>query len=165
MRCYHFGNFYMSSIQQGIQAAHAQMELVLKYKDRDENCKQKQELFDWASFHKTMICLNGGMNDDLHDLLALMIDEGNKFAWAHFNESQEAMGGMLTNIAIVLPEVIYETAEKLRKRTHYIQRGEDHGGAPGSKAVIENDYDTLEVILSEWEYFFINHLNKCGMAR
>ena len=71
MRCYTFGNFYFSSIQQGIQAAHSQMELFNKYiphnfnDNRVADIPQIDMLWDWSNNHKTTICLNGGMTSDL----------------------------------------------------------------------------------------------------
>ena len=132
MRIYHFGNFYMSSIQQGIQAAHAQMEIFVKYPLIDLNgiiangdrpgaklireASKADFLYSWAVYYKTMICLNAGMDIDLKGILELMNDEDNPYPWSCFYEAEEAMNGMLTNIAIVLPERIYETASNVRKR-------------------------------------------------
>lgn len=113
MRCYHLNNMYLSSIQQGIQSAHAQMELFVKY---PSNTPQGAFLFDWATNHKTMIVLNGGFLSDMQEALEFLNNPSNPYPFAEFYESQEAMGGMLTNIAIVLPEKIYTTAEFMRKR-------------------------------------------------
>ena len=118
LRCYTFGNMYMSSIQQGIQAAHAIGEMFVKYnplqvKTLSTNTEDTRYsgcvniLYDWATHHKTMICLNAGNNNSLCSLLQLMQRADNPYAWAVFYESQEAMQGMLTNIAIILPESVY----------------------------------------------------------
>ncbi|RLC47057.1 MAG: hypothetical protein DRH57_04815 [Candidatus Cloacimonadota bacterium] len=121
MRIYHFGNFYFSSIQQGIQASHCQMELFNKYIPHPYNgnevddCDQINQLWDWSNNHKTMICLNGGMNSDLIATKAFFEDESNPYPWSTFYESEEAMGGMLSNVCIVLPEKIYEMSALLRK--------------------------------------------------
>ena len=113
MRCYHFGNFYLSSIQQGIQAAHAQMELFVKYQDTGINYvedyqptideieyQQKvDDLYDWAENHKTMVCLNGGALEDLKNIEELMLNPENKFPWSKFYEDESSLGGILTNIS------------------------------------------------------------------
>ena len=149
MRIYHFGNFYMSSIQQGIQAAHCQTGMSVKYKycEAYTTPEQQEMYWDWAENHKTMICLNGGMNSDLYDILKMMDSKDNDYPWGYFNESREAMNGMLTNIAIVLPERIYETASKVRSR----------------------EYTTLEDIkhlyLTEFENKLIDTLNSCSIAK
>lgn len=117
LRCYHFGNMYLSSIQQGIQAAHAQMEMFVKYNphnvefDLDKCDKQYTNalkmLYKWATYHKTMICLNAGMDTEMRAIEAFLECGDNPYPWAAFRESEEAMGGMLTNIAIILPEEVY----------------------------------------------------------
>lgn len=109
MRCYHFGNMYLSSIQQGIQAAHAQMELFVKYNPDHPDTKAREDLYYWANDHKTMICLNAGFNSEMQAIKGFLESEENPYPWAAFYESEEAMGGLLTNIALVLPESVYST--------------------------------------------------------
>lgn len=107
MRCYHLCNMYLSSIQQGIQSAHAQMELFNKYVCSDD--PQEDMLFDWSSNYKTMIVLNGGYLSTMENALEFFNQYDNPYPFAPFYESKEALGGILTNIAIVLPEKIYNT--------------------------------------------------------
>ena len=113
MRCYHLNNMYLSSIQQGIQSAHAQMELFVKYVD---NSPQKEMLYDWGKNHKTMIVLNGGYLADMQEALEFFMHPENPYAFAEFYEGEDALGGIMTNIAIVLPEKIYKTSEFIRNR-------------------------------------------------
>jgi len=113
MRCYHLSNMYLSSIQHGIQSSHSQMELFVKYQ---KDSKQKEALYDWAENHKTMIVLNGGFLSTMREALAVIAVEDNPYPWSTFHESEEALGGILTNVAIVIPEKIYETAALIRKR-------------------------------------------------
>jgi len=121
MRLYTFGNFYFSSIQQSIQGAHAAVELFNKYIPHTYNdnmvddIPQIEQLWDWSNNHKTMICLNGGMNSDLIDTMDFFEDEEVPYPWAAFYESEDAMGGILSNVCIVLPEKIYEMSSLLRK--------------------------------------------------
>ena len=108
MRFYAMGNYYLSSIQQGIQAAHALGEMTVlmqsKLGDADER------IFDqWLTRHKTMVLLNGGNNQDLRGLWALLTDERNtQFPVSKFNEDEQSLDGALTCVAIVLPEYMYE---------------------------------------------------------
>lgn len=111
LRCYHFGNMYLSSIQQGIQAAHAQMEMFVKYNENCEDKKARDDLYFWANDHKTMICLNGGYASNMQEIVQLLSSKENPYAWAPFYESTEAMAGLLTNIAIILPENIYSVSK------------------------------------------------------
>ena len=85
LRCYHFGHFQLSSIQQGIQGAHAQMELFVKYNIARASeldnipeyapttpelqfIESTKMLYTWGREHKTMICLNGGNSASLQDI-------------------------------------------------------------------------------------------------
>lgn len=113
MRCYHLNNMYMSSIQQGIQSAHAQMELFVKYQTPTN---QKSMLYDWATNHKTMIVLNGGFLSDMVSTYQFFDSDKNPYPYIKFHESDEALGGILTNIAIVLPEKSYKLSELIRNR-------------------------------------------------
>lgn len=113
MRCYHFTNMYLSSIQQGIQSAHSQMEMFVKYEDTSS---QKDVLYDWASNHKTMVILNGGYLSVVQELLEFLTDDNNPYPFAPFYESPEALGGILTCIGLVLPEKIYVGAKLMRDK-------------------------------------------------
>lgn len=121
MRCYHINNFYMSGIHAGIQSAHAQHELMLKYMiPQGELLSVPQQARDsyveWARDHKTIIVLNGGMQGDLQQWQEfLSLSGGHKYAWASFNEDQYALNGALTNIALVLPETIYKYARDITR--------------------------------------------------
>jgi hypothetical protein len=104
---------YLSSIQQGIQSSHTQMELFVKYKSPSN---KKDILFDWAEIYKTTIVLNGGFLSTMQEFLGFLQVEDNPYPFAEFYESEEALGGILTNIAIVLPEKIYKSSELLRNK-------------------------------------------------
>jgi len=164
----------MSSIQQGIQAAHAQTRMALKYPQMDlrEICiangrnpepyeiklKNTTDMyFDWAQNHETMICLSGGMDINLQEIKQLMAQPENTYPWAYFNEAQEAMAGMLTNVAIVLPEHIYEAAANIRARKWNIINNSVYEGEPypGNHKLDITDYDIRVIKL----------LNSCGLAK
>jgi hypothetical protein len=139
----------MSSIQQGIQAAHAQMELFVKYnpcgQSEDPHFDQAlSSLYDWAESYKTMICLNGGMDLNLKEIKEYFELPENPYPWAYFNESHDAMDGMLTNVAIVLPEEIYEAAKEAKKN---------------------GDGTLLYKGLKSYDLGIIRLLNGCGLAR
>lgn len=157
MRCYHFGNYYMSSIQQGIQAAHCQMELFVKYEKNlvpNYTSVQKQFLYNWAENHKTMVCLNGGNLQGLKNIETLLQREENKFPWSTFYEDEESLGGILTNVAIILPESIYDTAAKIRSGEYVIC----------VTAVLDKDGEFV-LEMTEFEIKLIALLNSCQLAR
>ena len=54
---YCFTHGYMNTMQQGIQSAHAVVEMFNKYSAETEIGRQ---LYDWSQRHKTLILLNGG---------------------------------------------------------------------------------------------------------
>ena len=104
MRFYAVGNMYLSSIQQGIQAAHCVAEMM-----RSENLHRERTnmIIDWAHDHKTIICLNGGNNKSLNDFYDLVRYQ-QQFPVAQFHEDQDSLAGMLTCVGIIVPEEIYE---------------------------------------------------------
>lgn len=113
MRAYFFMNMYLSSIQNGIQSAHVVAELFYKYQINNGSHRSNQycQLMDWANRHKTMILLNAGYSEELHNLQEFFLSDNNHYPWALFKESQEALDGAFTCIGIILPERIYETAK------------------------------------------------------
>ncbi len=185
MRCYHFGNFYLSSIQQGIQSAHAQMELFVKYNDvnadnfgcvddtrTNDECiihrNSHKLLYDWAENHKTMICLNGGMAADLLSIENVFNHRNfhaNPYPWASFREEEDALNSTITNVAIVLPERIYETASVSRSRDYRIDKIDDDTYDLVEKiGTYPNEVSRQNINLTEWEYGLINILNSCRLA-
>lgn len=122
MRCYHFNNMYLAGIHAGIQSAHAQQELTIKYlldEARSHTEEAKQNYIEWTQSHKTMCVLNGGGSSDLRGWIEFLSQaENTLYSWAPFSESEGALDGALTNIALVLPEKMYrfnaQIAEMLR---------------------------------------------------
>lgn len=113
MRAYFFGNMYLSSIQQGIQAAHATAEMFVKYDNTDN--PEFSILDTWARDHKTMVLLNAGYSQEIHNLCTFFSEQNNPFPWAPFRESRESLDGALTTVGIILPEEIYNAAKALRE--------------------------------------------------
>jgi hypothetical protein len=109
LRLYTFINFYLSSIQQGIQTAHIVHELFNKYKFSSQTCAL--HIDEWALNHKTIIVCNGGGTIDLKAGIA--IAEASQYAWAPFYESGDCLSGALTGFGIILPEVIFSCRRSL----------------------------------------------------
>lgn len=126
MRCYHLCNMYLVGVHAGIQSAHTQHELAIKYLAStpfrnltgDESMNEygtrldlfhdaRVEYIDWANNHKTMILLNGGMMSHLVEFETFLNAHQHSFAWAAFREEEAALNNALTNIGIVLPEHMY----------------------------------------------------------
>ncbi len=161
MRAYYFGNMYLSSIQQGIQAAHVTAEMFTKYttvsEDYEINSDPKRlMLSDWAKNHKTMILLNAGYGAELYKLTGLFAITENPYAWAGFNESEEALDGAMTSIGIVLPERIYETMAICRNERIN----------PEFISVHSRSHELeLPTDLTVWEIELIETINQYGLAR
>lgn len=138
LRCYTFTLYQLSSIQQGIQAGHAAVELTRRGHDLTMN---------WAKNHKTMVLLNGGDLTELNELVFFMCNNDNPYPWAAFYESVESLAGILTSVAIILPKRIFLTAEAVRK---------NQPGIP--------EYLYPETF-NEWELGMVSRLAKAGLAR
>lgn len=110
-RGYFFGNFYLSSIQQGIQAAHVIQEMTKKYEPLRYSTNAATEIFrDWCFEDKTMILLNGGMHQSLYEVysrLLEMTNRGTDYPVALFNEERAALNETITCVGIVLPKSVY----------------------------------------------------------
>lgn len=105
MRAYFFGNMYLSSIQQGIQAAHVVHDMFVTYQVESE---RKQKLFNWATNHKTMILLNAGYSSEIFALSAFFRTEDNPYPWSNFYEDPDALNSAITSVGIILPAKIYD---------------------------------------------------------
>lgn len=104
MRLYTFINYYLSSIQQGIQSAHIVSELFAhKFEP-----KKASMIKNWAVNHKTIICCNGGNNKSLDELVALFSSLENPYPFIEFYEDEESLGGVRTGVGIILPEHVYD---------------------------------------------------------
>jgi len=158
MRAYFFGNMYLSSIQQGIQAGHVIHELFLGYPQTqiEKMSEEEKMLWDWANDHKTVCLLNGGYSENIRALCELFCSHRNPYPWANFCEGIDALDGALTCVGIVLPEKIYVAAKLLRD------------GAISSwnlETVVHNpDNVEEEWTFTSWEVKLIFELNKYRMA-
>lgn len=108
-RAYFFGNMYLSSIQQGIQAQHCTAELFVKYPTIETRSTPADRLHLWAKDDKVTIVLNGGYSDMLAELLQFFESPDNPYPFASFHESEEALNGALTCVGVVLPNKVYDS--------------------------------------------------------
>lgn len=117
MRFYGFGNYYLSSLQQGLQSAHLVGELFTQY---NQGSGQLNIVYDWAKSYKTMVLLNGGNSaslQELYDFLGELKASGMYLPYAKFHEDEQSLGGALTYVGIVVPERHYEAASIIRAAT------------------------------------------------
>jgi hypothetical protein len=104
LRLYAFVNFYLSSIQQGIQTGHAAVDIVRKYEASDD-VNNAAMVLDWADNFKTFITLNGGNHAGIKQ--ALVLAETSGFPFVAFHEDEDSLGGLMTAVAVVLPADIF----------------------------------------------------------
>jgi hypothetical protein len=137
-------NYYLSSIQQGIQSAHVLGELAISHGKNIQSAIYSKPIlmyFDWLENHKTMIVCNGGNNKDLRELRLLFSTA--KYPWAYFREDDDSLDGALTAVGIILPKEIYDVKYDRLNET-YIYDNEN------GKEIIYNkdseDTDTFKLI-------------------
>lgn len=107
LRFYCFVNYYLSSIQQGIQTGHAAVQLLRNYQclsgERTPNVKLVES---WADYHKTFVTLNGGNNTMIKASTDIIADSG--YPFVTFFEDEQSLGGIQTCVGVVLPETIFK---------------------------------------------------------
>lgn len=135
MRLYTFCNYYLSSIQQGIQSAHIIGEMFAGGVDMGP--ATLTVLYDWAKNHKTMVVLNGGNSADLTDLKYKLsaIADRLYLPCASFREDGQSLNNALTCVGVVVPENIYAYNEIERELAK--QRSK---GGPLADVMVLNPY-------------------------
>lgn len=156
LRCYAFVNFYLSSIQQGIQHGHAAVDLVRKYRADGQlfHTLQAEMVAEWADNHKTFITLNGGNFEGIvHSLDVLdKVD----FPYCTFHEDHASLCGLMTCVAVVLPEGIFNARWV---ETYAGGHWRSEFNRPDGSRVTHMFDDT------EPEAQLIKHLRSCPLAR
>lgn len=113
-RGYVFVNRALSSIQKGVQGAHALVEMTtnLEYQQHSgpNSLAPARALESWSVQDKTLVFLDCGFHQEIleHYLTAASFCE--KFALPHalFVEDDWTMNSMATAFAIVVPDTIYD---------------------------------------------------------
>ena len=115
-RLYSFVNYYLSSIQQGIQTGHAAVDIVRKYTSdanlSKRNTEYQQHLVEkWADHDKTFIILNGGDSTGI-DNATRTISANNTFPWSIFKESSDSLSGIQTCVSVIVPAYIFDVTKQ-----------------------------------------------------
>lgn len=111
MRLYSFTNYYLSSIQQGIQTAHMVAEMSLK---------NDPDFISWAQRHKTIIVLNGGNSRDIAETYLFLINRGNEFSISMFKEDKDSLDDAMTCTGIVLPTLFCASIDSYRETGSFV---------------------------------------------
>lgn len=148
MRAYTFTNCYLSSIQNGIQPAHCLVDMFVKYLPYSVSPEFNAYL-NWATNHKTMICLNGGNAAGVQDIYNTLQEIAPVLGlpFGKFNEDEQSLNGVLTCCGIIVPEAMYEFAADVRA-------GNRCFGVPAGDDVWSNAHVKL-----------ITLLNSCNLAK
>jgi hypothetical protein len=157
MRLYTFINYYLSSIQQGIQSAHIAVDLFCKYTDPKYDKKILDTIITWADDHKTMVVCNGGNVASLKDLIQFFKDEENIYPWASFCEDGDSLGGTLTGVGIIIPEELYDvtTEFEYNKKT----------GIRSKQYVYAKDIRVTYADPESYIYQFIDRIKSAPLAK
>lgn len=107
-RGYVFVNSALSSIQKGVQGAHAMVEVTEQY--AIESNEAASVLHEWRASHKTLIFLEAGFHESiLQNYLGFAaMCEKLDLPQALFVEDYETMNHMATAFAGVVPSTIYD---------------------------------------------------------
>ena len=120
MKAYFWGNIYLSSIQQGIQAGHVIADMAGQAKldeitDTVSTVVRSDMFWEWVNDHKTMILYRGGNMAQL-TMMAEIFGRTN-YPTATFHEDAESLNGALTSIGIVLPDRFHRLAAHARSES------------------------------------------------
>lgn len=180
MRFYGFGNYYLSSLQQGLQAGHAVAELFVKHNhagvnnasagdytlpEERDNMALADCVLDWAENHKTMVLLNGGNSADLQDLFDFLDCEENPYPFVKFHEDEVSLNGALTYVGMILPPRIYDTAAILRS-TRGAFFNEELQAVQIPDVKVGNDVNSYILVqMGKFEFDLMQRLNQYGLAK
>ena len=169
MRFYGFGNYYLSSLQQGLQAGHAAVDLHVKYNILERGqfdvqpCRDAYD--DWAANHKTMVLLNGGNSADLQELFDFLYCEENPYPFVKFHEDEVSLNGALTYVGMILPPEIYDTSAKMRMIRSYDYNPDRNLLCFYPKVQGADVLLIEEVMLSPFQFALCERLNQYGLAK
>jgi hypothetical protein len=168
LRFYAFTNFYISSIQHGIQTGHASVDLVQKYKREYENAVNSDNdhmkaarlqvardnlrvVEDWANNHKTYVILNGGEDADINAAYELLSKTG--FPFVDFREP--GLGNIRTCAGVLLPDSIFDM-KRAMLRTEW---------EPNGYPIYRHEGTNTTIAPNDKLYAFMEYYKGCGLAR
>lgn len=109
-RLYCLTNYYLSSLQKGLQTAHVVSELANR---AVANSAVKKVFESWASDDRTIIILNGGNSAKLQSFQRFLVDSNCPWPWAAFSEDEASLGGAMTAVGVILPESVYTNSSEI----------------------------------------------------
>lgn len=154
LRLYSFVNHYLASggPHAGIQTGHAAVDLTRKYTNAfaDVSPNDVEMIVEWADNHKTFIVLNGGMHVEMLRVKKLVEESG--FPFSVFHESEEALNGIMTTVAVVLPEQIFnmQRGQDLNLNKMYSYTREVNGTRTGYTSMVgDHNFEFIDMLKSK----------------
>lgn len=102
--CYVLVNSILSTMQKGVQAAHAVAELGYI-------CHDDPQFIEWFNHHRTIVILEGGgfqdMDERLLEICRVSQERITKkpLCWSFFREDKNTFNDQVSAIAVILPNV------------------------------------------------------------
>lgn len=127
MRFYGIGNMYLSSIQQGIQAAHVIANISANILHSDAN-KNTLIFKEWAANFKTIVLLNGGGCRDIETVYSQIFARTGLPSAAFFED--ETLNYSCTAAGIIVPTAIVRMIELIRTGEAYENMNFLYGNDP-----------------------------------
>ena len=177
-RLYQFSLFQLNTMAKGIQNTHSAVELFNKYVPNPSNGNEADIepldiLWDWSLNWKTVISLNGGVYPELIELIEFLEYSSCPYPWTYFNED-ESLAELITSIAVVLPERMYNTAYLIRtKQIQFMSKScnlQALNWESYNERLALQEFQDLEKLcldygrFTEFEIDFIERLNSYKMA-
>lgn len=122
LRLYSFVNFYLSSIQQGIQTGHLTDNMSVRYLG-DIRGPERDLYIEWITKHKTYIVLNGGDSAAIYENYVQMsaLCQQLKLPYGSFNEP--GCNDMKTCYGVVVPEKYFNAERSDEGWMYYFDTG------------------------------------------
>jgi len=154
LRLYTFVNFYLSSIQQGIQSAHVTHSLFVKYPTVADN----SILWNWAIVDKTMIVLNGGAGIDIQKGFSLVEQLGISYKDVSLPYQcfyEDGLSNIMTAFGVVVPQCFFDAKIATDGSGSWLYEVPDAMSGGILTTYLPNTP----------EHQFITMLKSCGLAR
>lgn len=160
-RLYSFVNFYLSSIQQGVQTAHLVAEMFTQ-------APKGTTLVNWAKNDKTIIILNGGAAADIKEKFLFLTREAASASWAapvgSFSEDEKSLSGTMTCCGIVVPERIWSAVDYKTGVREGLMSEEATWAKDGYYVKDTNGF-VMPYAAGTSDHNIITLLKSCGLAR
>lgn len=160
MRYYGFGNYYLSSIQQGIQNLHVVSDISVKYEDMSEENESYKE---WALYHKTVVLCNGGNAESINTLYAFLEElekEGMDLPYSLFKEDGPSLSGAVTAVGVI----VY-TRHYMYDKVYFGENKEDiYNNLMSEKDELLYFSKGLELGYKNWELKLMKEIKKYKLA-